>query len=157
MRTGLGFDIHRFESGRILILAGVKIPYPFGLKGHSDGDVVFHSISDAIAGALGIEDIGTRFQDTDKSIKGIDSRVILQSYVDSLKKAKAKICNLDIVIVAEKPKLKPWYDAMKESIAKTLQIKSSLVGIKAKTMEGLGEIGEAKAIACFSSVLIDGI
>ncbi|MCM8764579.1 MAG: 2-C-methyl-D-erythritol 2,4-cyclodiphosphate synthase [Candidatus Omnitrophica bacterium] len=155
MRTGLGFDIHRFEEGKILVLAGIQIPYHCGLKGHSDGDVVLHSISDAISGALGIEDIGTRFPDTDMSLKGIKSSKILESYRDSLISVDARIYNLDIVIIAEKPKLQPWYGAMKKSIAQILGVNVSCVGVKAKTMEGLGEIGKGKAIACFASILID--
>ncbi|MCM8763829.1 MAG: 2-C-methyl-D-erythritol 2,4-cyclodiphosphate synthase [Candidatus Omnitrophica bacterium] len=155
MRIGLGFDIHPFEEGKILVLAGVQIPYCRGLKGHSDGDVVLHSISDAISGALGIEDIGTRFPDTDRSLKGIKSSKILESYHDSLRSAGARIYNLDIVILAENPKLQPWYDAMKKSIARILEIPVPCIGLKAKTMEGFGEIGKGKAIACFSSILID--
>ncbi len=155
MRTGLGFDIHRLEKGRKLILAGVQVPYHSGLKGHSDGDVIFHSISDAIAGALGIEDIGTRFPDTDKSIEGINSQIILESYCTSLKEAGAKIINIDILIIAESPHIKPWYQSMKENIGRILNLHPSCIGIKAKTMEGLGEIGRKEAIACFASILIE--
>ncbi|MCX7706307.1 MAG: 2-C-methyl-D-erythritol 2,4-cyclodiphosphate synthase [bacterium] len=155
MRIGLGFDIHRLERGRKLILAGIQIPFHSGLKGHSDGDVILHSISDAIAGALGIEDIGTRFPDSDAATKGIDSRLILESYSLSLKEAGAKILNLDLVIIAETPKFKPWYEQMKQSIGDILKIRPSCIGIKAKTMEGIGEIGGKNAIACLSSVLID--
>lgn len=154
MRTGLGFDIHRLEKERKLILAGVQIPYHSGLKGHSDGDVVFHAISDAIAGAIGIDDIGTRFPDTDSSTAGINSRLILESYCKSLKEAGAKIVNLDIIIIAESPQIKPWYEAMKKNIGHIIKIETSCIGIKAKTMEGLGEIGKKKAIACFASILI---
>ncbi len=155
MRIGIGFDIHRFEKGRELILAGIKIPFEFGLIGHSDGDVVFHAISDAISGALAIEDIGTRFPDSDPGLKGISSQVILESYYESLVKAKGKILNLDIVIIAEEPKLKQWYGLMKKNISDLLKISSDQVGIKAKTFEGLGDIGKGKAIACLTSILID--
>lgn len=155
MKIGVGFDIHRLEKGRTLILAGIQIPYHLGLKGHSDGDVVLHAISDAIAGALGIEDIGTRFPDNDSSIKGIQSRIILESYYKSVVEYSARISNLDIVIIAEMPHLKPWYQPMKENIAEILKIQTSCIGIKAKTMEGLGEIGKKKAIACIASILID--
>lgn len=157
MRTGLGFDIHRFKKGRDLILGGIKIPYHSGLAGHSDGDVIFHSISDAIAGALGIEDIGTRFPDTDSNIKGINSRIILESYCKSVRQAGGKILNIDIVIIAEKPKLSEWYEKIRENIASVMKINATCIGIKAKTMEKIGEIGKGKAIACFSSVLIDNL
>lgn len=157
MRIGLGFDIHKLVKGKRLILGGIQIPYHSGLKGHSDGDVVFHSISDALAGALGIEDIGTRFPNTDKSIKGISSRLILESYFNSLRKMGGKIVNLDIVILTESPYIKPWYEMMKKNIAEVLKIDPLCIGIKAKTMEGLGEIGKKKAIACFASVLIENL
>ncbi|HOJ31534.1 MAG TPA: 2-C-methyl-D-erythritol 2,4-cyclodiphosphate synthase [bacterium] len=155
MRTGLGFDVHRLEPDRKLILGGIEIPYHLGLKGHSDGDVILHAISDAIAGALAEDDIGTTFPDTDESISGIKSDRILDHYYKILVLRKARILNIDIVIVAENPKLKKWYELMKKNIATLLDIDISQIGIKAKTMEGLGEIGQGKAIACLASILID--
>ncbi|MGC8804611.1 MAG: 2-C-methyl-D-erythritol 2,4-cyclodiphosphate synthase, partial [Candidatus Ratteibacteria bacterium] len=142
MRTGIGFDIHKLEPKRKLILAGVEIPYQFGLKGHSDGDVILHAISDAIAGALSEDDIGTVFPDTDKSIQGIKSEEILKHYYNLLAAREAKIVNIDIVILAERPMLKTWYGQMKKNIATILNIEISRIGIKAKTMEGIGEIGK---------------
>ncbi|HON06212.1 MAG TPA: 2-C-methyl-D-erythritol 2,4-cyclodiphosphate synthase [bacterium] len=155
MRIGIGFDLHIFEKGRKLILAGIDIPYHSGLKGHSDGDVVLHAISDAIAGALAIEDIGSEFPDTDASLKGISSNIILEHYRKKIDFHHGKILNIDIVLIAEKPLLKPWYNRMRENIAIILKIQTSQVGIKAKTMEGLGEIGKGNSIACFASILID--
>ncbi len=155
MRIGSGFDIHVFEKGRKLTLAGIEIPYHSGLKGHSDGDVVLHAIADAIAGALAIEDIGSQFPDTDQSLKGISSSVILKHYRKKFESCHAKILNVDIILIAEKPVLKTWYVQMKENIAELLHIEPSQIGIKAKTMEGLGEIGKGNAIACFVSILLD--
>ncbi|MCM8805667.1 MAG: 2-C-methyl-D-erythritol 2,4-cyclodiphosphate synthase [Candidatus Omnitrophica bacterium] len=157
MRIGIGFDIHRFEKGRKLLLGGVEIPYGFGLAGHSDGDVVLHALSDAIAGCLGIEDIGQVFPDTDEKIKGISSIRIVQHYQKIIEEKSAKIQNIDIVIIAEKPKISPYYSAMKTRIAEILGIEYEKIGIKAKTAEQIGEIGKGHAIACFVSILIDGI
>lgn len=154
MRIGTGFDIHVFEKGKKLILAGVEIPYHSGLKGHSDGDVVLHAISDAIAGALALDDIGTQFPDTDPSLKGINSSRILEHYMGKIEFYQAKILNVDIVLIAEKPLLKIWYNQMKKNIAGLLKIEPSQIGIKAKTTEGLGEIGKGNAIACFVSILL---
>ncbi|HOK80743.1 MAG TPA: 2-C-methyl-D-erythritol 2,4-cyclodiphosphate synthase [bacterium] len=155
MRTGIGFDIHILEPDRKLILGGVEIPYHLGLKGHSDGDVILHAISDAIAGALSEDDIGTVFSDSDQSIQGIKSEEILKHYYKLLTSREAKIVNIDIVILAERPVLKTWYGQMKKNIATILNIENSRIGIKAKTMEGIGEIGQGKAIACLVSILIE--
>lgn len=154
MRIGNGFDIHVFEKGKKLILAGIEIPYHSGLKGHSDGDVVLHAISDAIAGALSIDDIGTQFPDTDSSLTDIRSSIILEHYRGKIESYHAKILNLDIVLIAEKPLLKIWYSQMKKNIAELLKIEPSQIGIKAKTAEGLGEIGKGNAIACLVSILL---
>ncbi|HPP66875.1 MAG TPA: 2-C-methyl-D-erythritol 2,4-cyclodiphosphate synthase [bacterium] len=155
MRIGTGFDIHVFEKGTKLMLAGIEIPYPMGLKGHSDGDVVLHAISDAIAGALAIDDIGTEFPDTNTLLKGIKSSFILSHYTEKIQQHDAKIVNVDIILLAEKPLLKSWYNPMKKHIAELLNIEPSQVGIKAKTMEHLGQIGKGKAMACLASILID--
>jgi len=155
MRTGLGFDIHRFSEGRKLILGGVQIPFEKGLLGHSDGDVLLHSLSDAILGAMGKPDIGFFFPDTDKNIKDIDSRKILDKASQILKDEGYYIENLDIVIICERPKLLPFYKAIRDNLSGMLGIDAEKIGIKAKTSEGLGGIGSGNACACMVSVLIE--
>jgi len=155
MKIGIGFDVHRVESGRKLILGGVLIPFEGkGLLGHSDGDVIFHAIADAIAGALAEPDIGTTFPDTDPATAGISSHIILGRYAALLKRRNAAIENLDIIILAEEPKLRAWYQEIRTSIAGALAIPEDRVGIKAKTMEGLGPIGEQKAIGCWAAIIV---
>lgn len=155
MRTGLGFDIHRFTEGRRLILGGVHIPFEKGLLGHSDGDVLLHALSDALLGAMGKPDIGYFFPDTDQNIEGIDSRRIVEKVLCIVKEEGYYIENLDIVMVCEKPKLLPFADKIKENISDMLGIGIERIGFKAKTYEGLGDIGSGNACACFVSVLID--
>ncbi|HDD64517.1 MAG TPA: 2-C-methyl-D-erythritol 2,4-cyclodiphosphate synthase [Firmicutes bacterium] len=154
MRIGIGFDIHRFEKGRKFILGGIEIPFEKGLAGHSDGDVLIHSLSDAILGALGKPDIGYYFPDTDEKIKGIDSTQILKKVLSIMKKERCKIENIDIVIICEKPKLSPYIPSIKKRISEITGIEEGKIGIKAKTYEKIGEIGRGNACACLSSVLL---
>jgi 2-C-methyl-D-erythritol 2,4-cyclodiphosphate synthase len=156
MRTGLGFDIHRFAEGRRLILGGVHIPFEKGLLGHSDGDVLLHSLADALLGAMGKPDIGFFFPDTDKNIKDIDSRKILDKALQILKNEGYCIENLDIVIICERPKLLPFYGTIRDNLSEMLGIGTEKIGLKAKTFEGLGEIGSVNACACMVSVLLKG-
>jgi len=155
MRTGLGFDIHRFAEGRKFILGGVHIPFEKGLLGHSDGDVLLHALSDAILGALGKPDIGTFFSDTDAGIKGIDSSKILEKALRVMQQEKSRINNVDIVVICERPKLLPFYETIKEKLSGMLGIEKGRIGLKAKTFEGLGEIGAGNACACMASVLLE--
>lgn len=157
MRTGLGFDIHRFAEGRKFVLGGVHIPFEKGLLGHSDGDVLLHSLSDALLGAMGKPDIGSFFPDTDAGIKGIESRKIVEKALRILEEENCCIENLDIVVMCEKPKLLPFYEAIKNSLSGMLGIDRGRIGLKAKTFEGLGDIGTGNSCACMVSVLLKEI
>jgi 2-C-methyl-D-erythritol 2,4-cyclodiphosphate synthase len=157
MKIGIGFDIHRLAKGRKLFLGGIEIPHSSGLLGHSDADVVLHAIADAIAGAMAAPDIGTVFPDTDPSNRGIAGNTILAYYVALMKKRKTRISHLDMVIIAEAPKLSPHYPAIRKNIARLLGVGLQDVGLKAKTLESIGEIGKKKAIACWASVLLETV
>ncbi|MGQ9608514.1 MAG: 2-C-methyl-D-erythritol 2,4-cyclodiphosphate synthase [bacterium] len=154
MRVGIGYDIHRLEEGRKLIIGGVDIPFRLGLAGHSDADVLLHSICDAILGALALGDIGHHFPNTDMQYYGISS-IILLNKVNSMLKDKGYIVNnVDSVIVAQEPKLAPYIQVMRENIAKTLEIPIESVSIKATTAERLGSIGELKGISASAIVCV---
>ena len=154
MRIGIGYDIHRLEESRELILGGVRIPYKLGLDGHSDADVLLHSISDALLGALALGDIGQHFPNTDPQFKGVSSMVLLEK-VNSLIQEKGFITNnVDSVVIAEEPKLAPFIPVMRENIAKVLNISVDCVSIKATTAEKLGSIGQGKGIASEAIVSI---
>ena len=154
-KIGFGYDIHRLEAGRRLVLGGIDIPSPVGLLGHSDSDALIHAVIDALLGALGEGDIGTRFPDTDPRTAGVRSKGLLQGIMGLVKSRGASIVNVDSVIVAEEPKMAPHVPAMKASLAPVLGVPEAAVGIKAKTNEGLGPIGEKRAIACYAVVLIN--
>ncbi len=154
MRIGIGYDIHPLVKGRKLILGGVSIRYEKGLSGYSDADVLLHSIADALLGAAGKEDIGHFFPDTDPQYKGISSLIILKRVFEILKKDDFKINNIDTVIIAEEPYLASYIPEMKKNIAQIFQVPSNYIGIKATTSEGLGFIGEKKAIASLATVTI---
>ena len=147
--------MHRLVKGRKLYLAGLLVPHRKGLLGHSDGDVVLHAVADAILGALAKPDIGCYFPDTDPKFKGVAGREVIRKVAAVMKKEKFAVGNLDIVILCEEPKLAPLYEAMRKSVAALLAISPKNVGIKAKTMERLGDIGKGKAIACFANVSLD--
>jgi len=157
MKIGLGFDVHRLVKGRKLILGGVELPCQLGLLGHSDADVVLHALADAIAGALGADDIGTIFPNSSPEFKDISSKKILAYYIILLAEKKMKIVNLDMVILAERPKLSPFYSTIRKELASLLSLNPESIGIKAKTAEKLGMIGEEKAIACWVTLLLDSI
>ena len=153
MRVGFGFDAHELVDDKPLKLGGVAIDFPKGLRGHSDGDVILHALSDAILGACAAGDIGIYFRDDDQKIEGIDSRRILEFSVETAAGAKLKLHNIDIVIVADQPKLSNAYATIRESISATCNMPSGLVSVKAKTTEGT-LIGK-NAIACFAIVLAE--
>jgi len=155
IKIGIGYDIHRLEENRKLYLGGIEIPFHKGLIGHSDGDVLIHAIIDAILGALGEKDIGQLFPDTDPEYKGISSLKLLEKVIRIAKNKKAKILNIDSVIIAEEPKLSPYINSMKKILSYVLELEENSIGIKAKTNEGLGEIGEGKAIATYAIALIE--
>jgi len=156
-RVGNGFDVHRFEKGRKLILGGVEIPHKTGLAGHSDADVVLHSITDAILGAVGEKDIGTHFPDTDPQFKDISSIKILNDTGQILKSKDYEIVNIDTVIICQQPKLTPYIDLMKVNISKALGIMDDQIGVKATTTEHLGFTGREEGIAATAIVLIKKI
>lgn len=157
-RVGNGYDVHKLVEGRKLILGGVEIPYEKGLLGHSDADVLVHSIMDALLGACGESDIGKHFPDNDMSYKGISSLVLLEK-VKAVVFAKGySISNIDSIIVAEQPKLSHYIDEMKEKISAVLRIDRDLIGIKATTTEGLGFTGSGEGIAAYAvaSLYLEG-
>src|SRR3989338_6807718 len=154
MRIGIGYDIHRLVEDRKLFLGGVEIPYIKGLIGYSDGDVLLHAISDAILGALSLGDIGQHFPDTDPQYKDISSREILKKVMESVRKENYIINNVDIVIIAEEPKIGPFRDDMTEVISKILGIEKNRMNIKATTNEGVGAIGRGDAIAAYAVVTL---
>lgn len=147
-RVGFGFDIHRLVAGRDLILAGHKIAHDKGLLGHSDGDAVLHAACDAVLGALGLGEIGIAFPPSDPKFKGLDSRAIVARTLETVRAAGGEIVHLDCTLIAEEPKMKPHYAAMKSSLAAVFGLPESRVSLKAKSHEGLGEIGRGEAISC---------
>lgn len=153
-RVGIGYDVHALEPGYELTIGGVKIPHDKGLKGHSDADVLVHAICDAILGALSLGDIGKHFPDTDPQFKGISSLKLL-SHVSKLVKEKGyTVVNLDSVVVAQRPKLSPYIEKMKENISSVLAILPSQVSVKATTTERLGFEGREEGISAYAVVLL---
>ncbi len=146
--VGIGFDIHRLVKGKKLYLAGLKIPFHSGLKGHSDGDVIIHSIIDALLGAMRKKDIGTLFPDNKKKFKNIRSPKMLNTVIEMINKNEFYINNLDINLICEQPKVSKYRDKIIKSLSKLLNIDTSLINLKGKTVEKLGLIGKEKAIAC---------
>lgn len=153
-RVGIGYDVHALVEGRPLILGGVSIPYEKGLKGHSDADVLLHSITDAILGAAALGDIGKHFPDTDDAYEGADSMKLLSDIYALLRKEGYVIGNIDATIIAEAPKLLTYIDSMRQNIASVLSCDLSQVSVKATTHERLGALGEKKGIAAHSVALI---
>ncbi len=156
-RIGNGYDIHRLVEGRELIIGGVKFDHPknLGLDGHSDADVLSHAIMDALLGALSLGDIGKYFPPTDEKWKNADSLVLLSKVSDLIIDHGWNINNIDSVIVAERPKFKPYINLMKENISKTINLEKDLIGIKATTNEELGPEGREEGISCHSVVLLE--
>ncbi len=154
IKAGLGYDIHRLEEGRKLFLGGVEIDFPKGLKGHSDGDCLIHALIDALLGAAGEKDIGQIFPDTDPRYNDIQSTALLKKVVGLINEKDMEILSIDSIIIAEKPKLAPYIHQMKEILCPILGVGRDDLGIKAKTNEGLGEIGQGVAIASWAQVLV---
>ncbi|HOH97305.1 MAG TPA: 2-C-methyl-D-erythritol 2,4-cyclodiphosphate synthase [Candidatus Cloacimonadota bacterium] len=155
MRIGHGYDVHRLAPGRKLILGGVEIPFDQGLLGHSDADVLIHSICDAILGAMAMGDIGARYSDQDPAFKDIDSRILLRDCGAILLQNGYHIVNLDATICAAAPKLRPYIDLMRVRIAEDLGCELSQISVKATTEEGLGVSGEGQGISATAILLID--
>ncbi len=153
-KIGFGYDIHRLEAGRRLILGGTEVPFAAGLLGHSDGDALVHAVIDALLGALGEGDIGAHFPDTDPRHGGARSTGLLEAVVAIVRARGAEIVNVDSVVVAEEPKMSPHIPAMKAVLSPILGIPAASLGIKAKTNEGLGPVGEKRAIACYAVALL---
>lgn len=154
MKIGHGYDAHRFEQGRRLVLGGVEIPHDRGLAAHSDGDAVIHALCDALLGALGLGDIGSHFPDTSAEFENIDSRILLRRVVDLLHENRFRLANADVTILAQAPRLSPFIKSMRDNLAQDLQITPASVNIKATTTEGMGFVGHEEGIATHAVVLI---
>lgn len=154
IRVGFGYDVHRLTEGRKLILAGVEIPFERGLLGHSDADVITHALMDALLGAAALGDIGKHFPDTDESYKGIDSMLLLKEVAALLASQNYKLVNADCTLVAQKPKVAPYIEQMRNNIAKALQVENSLINVKATTTEGLGFAGNGEGMSAYAVVNI---
>lgn len=155
MRVGQGYDIHPLREGRPLILGGVVIPHSQGLDGHSDADALTHAVCDAILGAMGEGDLGTRYPSSNPEYKNLSSLVMLRSVVQTLRDKGFYLVNLDTVILAQAPKLAPYMASMQESLAQVLQVSPSQVNVKVKSGEGIGMIGRAEGIATMAVCLIE--
>jgi len=153
-RIGHGFDVHRFRRGRKLILGGVKIPYRMGLMGHSDADVVCHAVINAVLGAMSEGDIGMHFPDTDPRYQGIASIKMLDTVLRIMRRRRFKLVNADVTVVAQEPKLAPYYAAMKKNIARRFRVAEKRISIKAATTEKLGWVGQGKGVAATAVVLL---
>ena len=155
MRIGHGYDVHKLVPDRDLILGGVKIEYTLGLLGHSDADVLLHAVMDALLGAAGLRDIGYHFPDTDSAYKGADSRVLLRAVKEKLDAAGYRVSNVDVTMIAQRPKLKPYIPQMMENIAQDLGIDVSRVNVKATTEEHLGFTGSGEGMSCHAVCLLE--
>ena len=153
-RIGIGYDIHRLDYNRKLIIGGVNIPYERGLVGHSDGDVLIHAIIDAILGALALPDIGTLFPDTDAKYKDIDSTILLKKIAEKISQSNYYISNIDCNIIAQTPKMMPYIPEMKSRLGEILGMNINNISIKAKTKENLDSVGESKGIEAQAVVLL---
>jgi 2-C-methyl-D-erythritol 2,4-cyclodiphosphate synthase len=154
IKAGLGYDIHRLEEKRKLFLGGVEIDFPKGLKGHSDGDCLIHALIDALLGAVGEKDIGQIFPDTDPRYKDIQSTALLKKVVGMINEKNMEILSIDLIIIAENPKLAPYIPRMKKVLCPLLGVGKEDLGIKAKTNEGLGAEGQGVAITSWAQVLV---
>lgn len=154
IRVGYGYDVHRFQEGRKLILGGVEIPHERGLLGHSDADVLLHAITDALLGALALGDIGTHFPDTDQKHKNADSQKLLVEAYSMIRERGYKLGNLDATVIAEKPKLQPYIDEIRQSIATSLGCSIDDISVKATTSERMGFAGREEGMAAHAVVIL---
>ena len=155
MRIGHGYDVHKLVEGRDLILGGVKIEHSLGLLGHSDADVLLHAVSDALLGAAGLGDIGKHFPDTDPQYKGADSLKLLEIVAQRVKEAGYRVSNIDVTMIAQRPKLRPHIEKMEENIARAVGIDVSRINVKATTEEKLGFTGTMEGMACHAVCLLE--
>jgi 2-C-methyl-D-erythritol 2,4-cyclodiphosphate synthase len=156
-RIGQGWDTHRTEAGRALILGGIHIPSEFGLTGHSDADVLFHAVTDALLGALALGDIGMHFPDTAAEWKGANSEQFLRHAIELATKLGYAIANVDSTIILERPKLKDFRASIRDNLARVLSIPASCVGVKFKTAEKVGPVGEGRSCEAQAAVLVSRI
>ncbi|MBQ2120481.1 MAG: 2-C-methyl-D-erythritol 2,4-cyclodiphosphate synthase [Peptococcaceae bacterium] len=150
MRVGFGYDVHRLVEERKLILGGVEIPYEKGLLGHSDADVLVHAVMDAMLGAAGMGDIGRHFPDSDNQYKGIDSMILLEKVTELLTEAGYMVNNMDVTVVAQRPKLAGFIPQMEENLAKAVKVEKEAVNVKATTTEKLGFEGEGLGMSAYA-------
>jgi 2-C-methyl-D-erythritol 2,4-cyclodiphosphate synthase len=155
IRTGIGYDIHRLKKGRRFLLAGVEIPASKGEDGHSDGDVLAHAVCDAVLGASSLGDIGELFPPSDPAWKNADSMKLLRNVFTLVKQAGWRVVNLDCVVICEKPKVLPFRDRLRGSLAAALEVSADRVFVKGKTAEGLGPVGKGRAIEVFAQCLLE--
>ena len=155
MRIGHGYDVHKLVEGRDLILGGVRIEHTLGLLGHSDADVLLHAVSDALLGAAGLGDIGKHFPDTDPQYKGADSLKLLEIVAQRVREAGYRVSNIDVTMIAQKPKLRPHIEQMERNIAAAVGIETNRVNVKATTEERLGFTGEELGMSCHAVCLLE--
>ncbi|MFO7871575.1 MAG: 2-C-methyl-D-erythritol 2,4-cyclodiphosphate synthase [Kiritimatiellia bacterium] len=155
LRTGTGFDSHRFEGAGKLVLGGVTIEGSTGLKGHSDADVLSHAVIDALMGAAAQGDIGGRFPDSGDKWKGVSSIEMLKITVDEMAGKGFQVVNVDTTVIAERPKLTPWIDKIRKSLGETLSVDVSRISVKAKTAESMGALGRGEGMAAMAAVLVE--
>ena len=154
MRIGNGYDLHKLEPGRPLVLAGVRIPFELGLSGHSDADIVCHAVTDAVLGAASMGDIGRLFPDTDAKWQGADSIALLKGAMELVRHGGYRVSNVDVTVIAQKPKLLPYLDQMRSNLAAALGVDAGAVSIKGKTNEGVDSMGRGESMACHAVALI---
>lgn len=157
IRIGIGYDLHRLEEGRTLIIGGMRIPHEKGLVGHSDADVLCHAITDALLGALALGDIGSHFPDNDPRYKGADSMELLKVTMNLVRAAGFRIANVDSTVVAQRPKLRDHIEGMRQSLAEVLAVTKDCMSIKAKTNEHVGPEGREEAISAHAVVLLEPV
>ena len=157
MRIGHGYDVHRLVPGRALILGGVEIPWELGLDGHSDADVLLHAVMDALLGAAALRDIGYHFPDTDPRYKGADSMELLRCVGEKLRQAGYRVGNIDVTMIAQRPKLMPYIETMRDNIASALNLEPGQVNVKDTTEEKLGFTGSGEGMACHAVCLLESL
>ena len=155
MRIGHGYDVHKLVEGRDLIIGGVKIDHTLGLLGHSDADVLLHAVSDSLLGAAGLGDIGKHFPDTDPQYKGADSLKLLEIVAQRVKEAGYRVSNIDVTMIAQRPKLRPHIEQMERNIASAVGVEVSRINVKATTEERLGFTGAEEGMACHAVCLLE--
>ena len=157
MRVGLGYDIHRLKRGRRFLLGGVEIPFSKGEDGHSDGDVLAHVVCDALLGASALGDIGELFPPSDTAYKDADSMALLRDAFSRVKQSGWKVINLDCIVICESPKILPYRNVIRKSLAETLELPLGCVFVKGKTAEGIGSAGKSKAVEAYATCLLENV